>query len=102
MLIYKIGEIVKVVSGAMFSTDQQLADQLGATRWYIRKPFDRTLEGQYAVIKNRESRVSSSGWDSSRYLIEFNDGEQYIISGAGLSGSGFSKEVILPDDLFEI
>ena len=76
MLIYKIGEIVK--------------------------PFDRTLEGQYAVIKNRESRVSSSGWDSPRYLIEFNDGEQYIISGAGLSGSGFSKEVILPDDLFEI
>jgi len=49
-----------------------------------------------------ESRVSSSGWDSPRYLIEFNDGEQYIISGAGLSGSGFSKEVILPDDLFEI
>ena len=90
---YEIGEIVKVIFvGAMFSDDYQIAQKLGATCWSKRKPFDQTLEGQYAVIKNYTNQ------DEPRYLIEFYDGEQYIIGGSGISQERF----ILSDDLFEI
>ena len=97
-MIYEKGEIVKVISvGVMYSSDPELAKKLGATRWSIRVPFNRALEGQHAVIKNRERRSFDSPDDFCRYLIEFNDGEQYIIGGGGIC-----KDFILSDDLFEI
>ena len=103
--MYEKGEIVKVISvGHMYSSDDRLARKLGATRWRTRKPFNRALEGQHAVIREC-SKTSvllasrkSAAHDFYRYLIEFNDGEQYIIGEDGICKVDF----ILPDDLFEI
>ena len=93
ILKYEIGETVKVLNvGHMFSSDPQIAIKLDATRWRIRAPFNRRLEGENVIIVSREDV------EYPRYLIEFNDGEQYIISGTGLT----KASSILPNDLFEI
>ena len=93
ILKYEVGETVKVLDvGHMFSSDPQLAMKLEATRWRVRAPFNRSLDGESAIIVTREDV------EHPRYLIEFDDGEQYIISGTGLK----KTSSLLPNDLFEI
>ena len=109
--MYEKGEIVKVISvGHMYlnldcplSKQKDLARKLRATRWqHPLLPFQIFgYEGQHAVIRecSRKSiKLFPRSSDFYRYLIEFNDGEQYIIGEDGICKVDF----ILPDDLFEI
>lgn len=92
---FNIGETVKIIDvGRIYSSEEGIAKKLKATKWKIRPPFNRKLEGEMADVINMEkSRIDP------RYLIELlSNGEQYIIGWHGIVRS----EKFLTDDLFEI
>lgn len=93
-MIFKIGDTIKVIdSGALYSSYEEMAKQLGADidgKWK-RNGVKKNIKGKTGVIKNITPYA--------RYiLIELDSGHQWIIGPTGIE----KIDIILPDEMFEI